>query len=107
MEYQFDGDRLIGHVVTREPEFTPEDLALLLAFQRAENAPRGPHGHLLSEAMDPAANPSVEGGFHYEAALPTTDWAEKALKDAQDAYYKKYKDANRNGHSWAVRRVED
>lgn len=37
---------------------------------------------------------------------PTTDWAEKARKDAQDSYYKRYDSpdnpVNRNGHMWGV-----
>lgn len=85
-------------VVTREPEYTDEDRARLIALRRLEQE-LGPHGYPMSEAMDPANQFAFEG---YEK--PRTDFVEKARKDAMDAYYKRYPDADRNGHIWGVKR---
>jgi hypothetical protein len=79
-------------------EFTPQDIALLLADEAAE-ADMGPHGIPMAEATDPANQFAFEG---FEK--PQTDWAERARQDAKDRYYKQWPDANRNGHMWGVRR---
>lgn len=98
--------RLIGSTTTREPEFDRDQLALLLAHQRAE-ADRGSHGQPMSEATNPLADPAVEGGWRYVAnKKPRMDWAAKAREDAKDAFYAQHPDANRNGHLWYVRRVD-
>lgn len=81
-------------IVTRDPEFTGADRAWALASYRAEME-LGPHGIPMSEAMDPA-NQFVFRG----PAAPKVDWAEKALKDSMDAFYKANPNANRNGHKW-------
>lgn len=76
-----------GEVVSvsvSEPRFTRDEVALLLASRRAEGAPRGEHGLLLSEAMDPANQ------FAFEATDPVMDWAQKTLNAARDAYRKKF-----------------
>ena len=87
-------------VVHRSPEFTSEDVAVLLASRWVE-ADIGPHGVPMSEATDPANQFGFEG---YEK--PRTDYAEKARRDAMDAFYKRYPDADRNGHMWGVKRRE-
>ena len=93
--YDVDGVLTGVTVVTRDPEFTREDVALLLASRRRAAEPMS-HGVPLAEAMDPANQ------FAFEAQKrPTVDYADKALKDAQDAYYKsRPKDESRNGHRW-------
>lgn len=71
-----------------ESRFTPREVARLLASRRAENAPRGSHGVLLSEATDPANKDA------FTVPLPLTDFAGKALRREQDAYEKRWgKDA--------------
>lgn len=85
-------------VVTREPEFSRDDVASLLALRRLEQE-IGPHGFPMSEATDPANQFAFEG---YEK--PRTDYVEKARRDAMEAFYKRYPDANRNGHIWGVKR---
>ena len=106
-EYAYDGDRLIGSVTTREPEFSRDHLDLLLAHERLE-ADRGSHGQPMSEATDPSGDPAKKGGWRYEAnRLPRVDFAAKALADQQDAFYKKWPKASRNGHLWYVKRVDD
>lgn len=48
----YDGDRLIRSTVEREPEWSPYERALMLAYQRLEQL-KGPNGFLLSEELDP------------------------------------------------------
>lgn len=107
MEYHYADGLLVGQTVRREPEFDAGQVAILLAHERAE-ADRGPHGFPMSEAASPDADPNKPGGWHYVAnKVPRVDYAAKAEGDARDAYYKQYKDANRNGHVWYTRRVDD
>jgi hypothetical protein len=97
--YTADGELTGWTLVHRGREFTPEDVAFLLASRELE-VEVGPHGIPMSEATD-AANQFAFRGY----TAPKVDWAEKARRDAQDAYYERYKDANRNGHLWGVTRV--
>ena len=85
-------------MVRKGPEFTREDVALLLADLALEQD-MGPHGIPMSEATDPANQFAFEG-----FALPRVDFAAKAMEDAKAKYYKEWPDANRNGHLWGVRR---
>lgn len=71
----------------------------------ANQAERGSHGFLMSEAMDPANQ------FAFVASeKPRVDYAEKARLDAQTAYYKKWdrdgEPVNRHGHLFTVQKVE-
>lgn len=83
----------------RAPEFTREGVALMLAQRRLESD-IGPHGIPMSEAMDPANQ------FAFEVPdKPRMDWAEKALAEKQDKYYRaRPKDESRAGHKWHVKR---
>ena len=98
-EYDTEG-RMVRSVATPEPEFSPMDVALLVGSRRVERD-TGRHGFPMGEATDPANQFAFRGSDG-----PRIDWAEKALLDAQDAYYKQHdkKDApvNRNGHIWSV-----
>jgi hypothetical protein len=96
--YDTDGVLTGVTVVRRDPEFTSQDVALLLASKWLD-AEIGPHGIPLSEAMDPANQFAFEG-----FSEPRVDFAEKARRDRMDNYYKQFKDANRNGHVWGVKR---
>lgn len=97
--YEYDGSgRLLRSVTLREPEFSPWDVAAMLEDRRVAGLRRGPHGLLMSEAMDP------ENQFAFEAEGPVTDWAQAKLDEARDAYRKKYPDANMSALHWAVRR---
>lgn len=93
-----DAGRLLRVVTVREPEFTPDELALLLMSRRLQRD-MGRHGIPMAEATDPANQFAFAG---YEA--PLTDFAEKALEDAKDRYYKAWPNAERNGHLWGVTR---
>lgn len=89
----------VGEVVSVtvvEPRFSRHDVAVLLASRRAEKASRGSHGHLLSEATDPA----LQG--KWSVPLPVTDFAQEKLTRAQDAYKKSYPDADMSALLWRV-----
>jgi len=97
----------VGTVTTLEPEFDAEQVALLVAYLDL-TGDRGPHGLPLSETTDPAANPSVRGGWHYEAnQAPRIDYAAQAIARASEAYYKAHPDESRGGHGWYAHRVDD
>jgi hypothetical protein len=91
-----DADGRVLSISVTESRFTPRDVAVLLASRRAERAPRGSHGMLLSETTDPANT------YAYKAALPTTDFAAKALADAQKAYRTEFPDAQLESLLWRV-----
>lgn len=68
----------------------------------------GPHGFPTSEATSSEADPNNRlGSFKFVADdVPTIDFVEKARRDAEDAYRENYKDANMNGLSFPVRKIE-
>lgn len=68
-------------VTVREPEFSADDLAALIVSRRDSLVRRGPHGHPLSEATDPANQ------FKYYVEHPIQDWALTAAQRAQDHFY--------------------
>jgi len=78
----------------------PEDVDRLVASRQVAKE-RGAHGIPLVEATDSANQFAFEG-----QKSPIVDYAQKALEDARDEYYKKWdkKDApvNRHGHIWGV-----
>lgn len=88
----------MGTIVTRETEFDDAERALLLAHLELE-ADIGPYGIPLSEAMADSAQ--VEW-----TAVPRTNWVEKTVADARDAFYKANPDVSRNGHVWLPRRIK-
>jgi len=101
--YEYDSDgRLVRSVSISEAEWSPDQVALLIASRQAE-LEIGPHGFSMVEATDPANAHAFVG-----QEAPTVDFARKAQLDKQDAYYKKYdtKDnpVNRNGHIWGVKK---
>ncbi len=64
-------------MTVRESEYNDRDRALIAASWRADQAPRGRHGILMSEAMDPANQ------FAYEAVGPREDFAQSAINKAE------------------------
>lgn len=90
-----DGEVL--SVTVSEPRFTRAEKNALLASRRAERAPRGSHGLLLSEATDPGNQ------FAFKVPPPITDHAQVALSKAQEAYEKQHPGAV--GKLWRVERV--
>lgn len=66
----------------------------------------------MSEATDPLANPSVEGGWHYEASENgVIDYAQLAIEQARNAYFEKYgkrlSEAEKAAKQWTVKKVVD
>lgn len=94
-EYDEAG-RLVSAVTVREAEFSAWDRAVLVADWGRSSARVGRHGRLLSEALDPANQ------FAYEVPPPVTDWAQKKLNEAQEAYKKKYPQADMDALLWEV-----
>lgn len=94
--YEYDaGGRLVRSVTRCEPEFTGDQVALLLASHAVESEPRGSHGVLMSEATD------IANQWRFKASRKT-DWAAKAVADAAELLRKQYPDGNTNGHVYAV-----
>lgn len=106
-EFDADGNLLRVTVSRAEPEFTTEQVDLLLAAELLE-ADTGPHGFLLSESTSPDADPAnPKAKFRYVGKrAPMVDYAEKARLDASDAYKAKYKDANLNGLIFRAEKVD-
>lgn len=79
-----DADGNVTSVSVTEPRFTRAEKALLLVARRRALEPRGPHGVRLSEATDPANDPtSWDATGKFVVPLPKVDFAAEALKAAQ------------------------
>lgn len=102
-----EGGRLVRSVTVREPEYDLSDLASLLRNRADALAPRGGHGHLLSEAMNPNADRSSwDAKYRYVAVGPRKDHAQAAIDAARREMEAKYPDADMSALHWAVERVE-
>jgi hypothetical protein len=100
-ENVYEDGQLVGVRVTREPEFTPTEVELLLAHLEVQ-ADIGWHGIPMSEATD------LNNQFAYRGnESPRMDWAAKAIGDASDAYYASNPGMSRNGHQWYARKRSD
>ena len=86
-------------VTVREPEWTPDVVALHLA-QRRLAADMGSHGIPLSEATDAAF-----AGKWLINDRPQVDYVKLAMGRQQDSYYKQYPSAkdDRQAHIWYVK----
>jgi len=105
--FVYEGDRLVRAVTVPESEFSDEDLARLRGHLKDERAPRGRHGHLLSESTSVEADPSrADAKYRYVVGLPDADFAEQARQAAIAAYEKAYPDADMKSLLWSVERVE-
>lgn len=116
-EYVYEGDRVVGSVQYREPEWSTGQVDLMLA-QSAWERELDENGIPIGEATNPEA--SKRGGeFYFRAGVrtenpethevvyaPLTNFATKARKDAEDAYKDTYPDASLNGMYWPVTKVE-
>ena len=96
-------NRIAASRTTQVPEWTPDDVLILLAAQMAAEG-LDANGIPMSEALDPANQ------YQWIVEGPTVNWATHALSAHQDAYYKKYDrpgaPVNRAGHLWQVRLAE-
>lgn len=88
-----------------ESEWDAEQVDWLLALKDLE-AETGEYGEVLADAINDAADPqNLASGYQYVPVGPKTNWAVKAVQDAQDAFYKD-NDVSRNGHVWSVKRID-
>lgn len=94
--YEYDGDRLVRSTVTKSPEWDAEQLSLMLAWEKLR-ADIGHHGHLLSEARDPAN----EGKYVVEAG---TDYVDKAEAQFREQRKKEFPDDPQHGVFFDVRK---
>ena len=105
-EYDSAG-RMLRSVTVREPEFDADSLASLLMNRAASLRARGSHGHLLSEAMDPKADPSSwDAEYRYVAVGPRKDHAQAAIDAARKEMETKHPDEDLSALYWSVERVE-
>ena len=91
-----DSGRLRRAITVREAEFSEADVALLLADYERAHVRRGRHGLRMADAVDPANQ------FAFEVAPPVTDWAQKKLNEAQEAFKKRYPQADMDALLWTV-----
>ena len=90
-------------MTVREPEWTPDVVALHLASRRLE-ADMGSHGIPMSEATDPAY-----AGKWLINDRPRVDLVKLAIGRQQETYYKAYPSAkdDRQAHIWYVKGREE
>lgn len=105
--------------VVREPEWTPDQVALVLAVEEYERS-LGRHGQPLDEAMSPESDPSNPRGKRYYVAgvpvvtpegrtvrAPLVDWVERAEAQAMQQYKESAgDDADLSGLVFPVQVVE-
>ena len=97
-EYDSSG-RLVRSVTVREPEWTPAEVAVMVAWKRRQ-AEIGSHGVSMLEATDPASR----GKWRVNES-PQVDYVKLAMNAHRDAYYRSYPDAekDRSAHIWYVK----
>jgi hypothetical protein len=107
VEYEYDENgRLARALSTREPEFSEDDVALLLAHIRHQRSIQ-PHGYTLDEAISPEADPSNrKGAYYFRAGAPYIDFAEKARLDEQRKFREAYPDADLSAYIFPIEKVE-
>ena len=116
VEYVREAGVVVGHVVHREPEWSPADYDLLAAEDAWERS-LDPNGIPMDEATDAQAG-ERDGAFFFRAGVrtvnpetksvhyaPVTNYAEKARLDAEDAFKKDFPDSSMNGAYFHVEKV--
>lgn len=92
----FDADGSLLSYAVQEPRFTPPEVELLMAARRSEMRPRGGHGVLMEEAVDPS---NVDA---FTVPPPLTDFAEKAMSEAQKKYKQRWGEEALENTIWRV-----
>lgn len=106
-EYERDASgNVVRAVEYLEPEWDDEQVQLMTAYKRFVDD-IGPHGHLMSEATSPEADPNnYDSPLRFVAEAPYTDWARKAQLDREAEWREAAGDkANMNGLIFPVRKV--
>lgn len=92
---------VVAAVTEREPEWSSADRQSLLAYLESRKV--GSHGHPMSEATSPLADPSnVDREYEYYSPPPTKDFANDAIARNQAAYKKRFPDADLGSLLWRV-----
>jgi hypothetical protein len=102
-EYEYDADgRLLRSITTQEPEFSDDDVALLLAHM-ANARDTGRYGESLSEATSDLTDPMIYGdtAVRYVAGHHVNH-AEAAVEQ----YREEHKDDLPKGAAFFVERVD-
>jgi hypothetical protein len=84
-------------VTTREPEFSADDVAALLASRRAEAEPRNAYGVLVADAT------AKENQYAF-VAEPITDFALLAVERAREKIKKDFPETDMSAWMWRVTR---
>lgn len=84
-----DAGRMVAAVTTREPEFAPDDVAVLLASRQKEREV-GPHGIPMAVATDPAMKPKIRVDMR-------VDFVAQALAAKRKQYEKDYPHQDQSG----------
>ena len=100
--YEYDGDRLVGSVTEREPEWSRADVEALDALRQVREAV-GPHGYPMDEAMSPDGDPSSWDALYEWVPLPpAVDHAQAAQNRFIEAYRKQHPDADMSAMRWRL-----
>ena len=91
-----DAGRMVRAVTVRETEFSDWDRAALLADRARDLAPRSRTGILMSEATD------RKNFGRFVVPPPVTDFASKALHEAQEAWKEQYGEKSLDSLAWRV-----
>lgn len=103
--YEYEDGVLVGSVTEREPEFSREDVEAFIALMESQRV--GPHGHPMSEATSPLADPSNPNRkWEYVTPLPEVDFATAAKNATIDKYRAAYPDADMSSLLWRVEKRE-
>lgn len=97
-----DGDG--GFTVAREPEFSRDDLALMLAAQQL-TLETTPNGNLIEEELSEDGNPKSWTRQWDWKVEHRVNYAEAAKAKARAEYAKRHEDADLSGHIWSVKKV--
>lgn len=101
-------DRLVGFEFDREPEFGPDDYALMIALSeiRAEEAARsseiGSHGRPMSEAMHEDFDPNNRRSPRHYRPRVRVDHAARLLRTLQKIRAEQFPDEDAASLVWTL-----
>jgi hypothetical protein len=105
--------RITGYEIEQEPEWSDEDLAILLALlelraEEEQSAPvYGPHGRPMNEATSPDADENDRRyGWHYDVRV-RVDHAQKKLNRTKRERAEAFPDEDADSLQFTLVRVDD
>jgi hypothetical protein len=87
-------------ITVREPEYTPQDQALMVADWYEQREPKNGYGIPITEATDPA------NAQAFVVPYPRRDFAAQAAGRARKQYEKDYPHDDPSSLLWRVERAE-